>query len=64
MRDLAEFIMRGRWQALAVAVIGSVLVIAAPVSAAAIALVTLGRSVRDVLGLYCGRCFPPCYWAG
>ncbi|MEC7148498.1 MAG: hypothetical protein VXW75_00005, partial [Pseudomonadota bacterium] len=32
---------------LAVAVIGSVLVIAAPVSAAAIALVTLGRSVRD-----------------
>ena len=47
MRDLAEFIMRGRWQALAVAVIGSVLVIAAPVSAAAIALVTLGRSVPD-----------------
>ena len=47
MRDLAEFIMRGRWQALAVAVIGSVLVIAAPVSAAAIALVTLGRSMRD-----------------
>ena len=47
MRDLAEFIMRGRWQALAVAVIGSVLVIAAPVSAAAIALVTLGRGVRD-----------------
>ena len=47
MRDLAEFIMRGRWQALAVAVIGSVLVIAAPVSAAAIALVTLGRSLRD-----------------
>jgi len=47
MRDLAEFIMRGRWQALAVAVIGSVLVIAAPLSAAAIALVTLGRSVRD-----------------
>ena len=43
MRDLAEFIMRGRWQALAVAVFGSVLVIAAPVSAAAIALVTLGR---------------------
>ena len=47
MRGLAEFIMRGRWQALAVAVIGSVLVIAAPVSAAAIALVTLGRSLRD-----------------
>ena len=47
MRDLAEFIMRGRWQALAIAVIGSVRVIAAPVSAAAIALVTLGRSVRD-----------------
>ena len=47
MRGLAEFIMRGRWQALAVAVIGSVLVIASPVSAAAIALVTLGRSVRD-----------------
>ena len=47
MRGLAEFIMRGRWQALAVAIVGSVLVIAAPVSAAAIALVTLGRSVRD-----------------
>ena len=47
MLDLAEFIMRGRWQALSVAFIGSVLVIAAPLSAAAIALVTLGRSVRD-----------------
>ena len=47
MRGLAEFIMRGRWQALAVAVLGSVLVIAAPVSAAAIALITMARGVRD-----------------
>ena len=47
MRGLAEFVMRGRWQALAVAVTGSVLVVAAPFSAAAIALVTMGRGVRD-----------------
>ena len=47
MRGLAEFVMRGRWQALAVAVTGSVLVVAAPVSAAAVALVTMGRGVRD-----------------
>ena len=47
MRGLAEFIMRGRWQALAVAVLGSVLVIAAPVSAAAIALVTMAQGMRN-----------------
>ena len=47
MRGLAEFIMRGRWQALAVAVLGSVLVVAAPVSAAAIALVTMAQGSRD-----------------
>ena len=47
MRGLAEFVMRGRWQALAVAVTGSVLVVAAPFSAAAVALVTMGRGVRD-----------------
>jgi hypothetical protein len=47
MRGLAEFIMRGRWQALAIAVLGSVLVIAAPMSAAAIALVTMAQGVRD-----------------
>ena len=47
MRGLAEFIMRGRWQALAVAVLGSVLVIAAPMSAAAIALVTMAQGVRN-----------------
>jgi hypothetical protein len=47
MRGLAEFVMRGRWQALAVAVTGSVLVVASPLSAAAVALVTMGRGVRD-----------------
>jgi hypothetical protein len=47
MRGLAEFVMRGRWQALAVALTGSVLVVAAPFSAAAVALVTMGRGVRD-----------------
>ena len=47
MRGLAEFIMRGRWQALAVAVLGSVLVVAAPMSAAAIALVTMAQGSRD-----------------
>jgi hypothetical protein len=47
MRGLAEFVMRGRWQALAVAVTGSVLVVVAPLSAAAVALVTMGRGVRD-----------------
>ena len=47
MRGLAEFVMRGRWQALAVAVLGSVLVFAAPISAAAIALVTMAQGTRD-----------------
>ena len=43
MRGLAEFIMRGRWQALGVAVLGSGSVLFGWVSAAAIALVTLRR---------------------
>ncbi len=47
MRGLAEYIMRGRWQALSVAIIGVLLVIFVWVSAAAIALVTLMRGVRD-----------------
>ena len=47
MRGLAEFVMRGRWQALAVALTGSVLVVAVPFSAAAVALVAMGRGVRD-----------------
>jgi hypothetical protein len=47
MRGLAEFIVRGRWQALALAVLGSVLVIAAPISAAAIALVTMAQGMRN-----------------
>ena len=41
MRGLAEFIMRGRWQALGVAVLGSGSLLFGWVSAAAIALVTL-----------------------
>jgi hypothetical protein len=41
MRGLAEFIMRGRWQALAVAVLGSGSLLFGWISAAAIALVTL-----------------------
>ncbi len=43
MRGLAEFIMRGRWQALGVAVLGSGSVLFGWISAAAIALVTLRR---------------------
>ena len=41
MRGLAEFIMRGRWQALGVAVLGSGSLLFGWISAAAIALVTL-----------------------
>jgi len=47
MRGLAEFIMRGRWQALAVAILGSVLVLFAWISSAALALVTMARGVGD-----------------
>ena len=43
MRGLAEFIMRGRWQALGVAVLGSGSLLFGWISAAAIALVTLRR---------------------
>ena len=41
MRGLAEFIMRGRWQALGIAVLGSGSLLFGWISAAAIALVTL-----------------------
>jgi len=47
MRGLAEFIMRGRWQALAVAVIGAGSLLFGWLSAAAIALVTLRKGVVD-----------------
>jgi hypothetical protein len=43
MRGLAEFIMRGRWQALGVAVLGSGSLLFGWISAAALALVTLRR---------------------
>ncbi len=45
MRGLAEFIMRGRWQALAVAVLGAGSLLFGWVSAAAIALVTLRKGI-------------------
>ena len=41
MRGLAEFIMRGRWQALAVAILGAGSLLFGWISAAAVALVTL-----------------------
>ena len=47
MRGLAEFIMRGRWQALAVAVVGAGSLLFGWLSAAAIALVTLRKGVID-----------------
>ena len=47
MRGLAEFIMRGRWQALAVAVLGAGSLFFGWVSAAAIALVTLRKGIAD-----------------
>jgi hypothetical protein len=43
MRGLAEFIMRGRWQALAVAILGSGSLLFGWISAAAVALVTLRK---------------------
>ena len=43
MRGLAEFIMRGRWQALGIAVLGSGSLLFGWISAAAIALVTLRK---------------------
>lgn len=45
MRGLAEFIMRGRWQALAVAVLGSGSLLFGWISGAAIALVTLRKGI-------------------
>ena len=45
MRGLAEFIMRGRWQALAVAVLGAGSLLFGWISASAVALVTLRRGV-------------------
>lgn len=47
MRGLAEFVMRGRWQALAVAVLGAGSLLFGWVSAAAIALVTLRKGLAD-----------------
>jgi len=47
MRGLAEFIMRGRWQALAVAVLGSGSLLFGWISAAAIALVTLRKGTAS-----------------
>ena len=47
MRGLAEFIMRGRWQALAVAVVGAGSLLFGWLSAAAIALVTLRKGIID-----------------
>ena len=49
MRGLAEFIMRGRWQAQAVDVIGSVLVSAAPGRASAIGRGALGGRLNPIL---------------
>jgi len=47
MRGLAEFIKRGRWQALAVAVLGSGSLLFGWISAAAIALVTLRKGTAS-----------------
>lgn len=47
MRGLAEFIMRGRWQALAVAALGAGSLLFGWISAAAIALVTLRKGASD-----------------
>jgi hypothetical protein len=47
MRGLAEFIMRGRWQALGIAVLGSGSLLFGWISAAAIALVTLRRGTTS-----------------
>lgn len=47
MRGLAEFIMRGRWQALAVVVLGAGSLLFGWLSAAAVALVTLRKGVAD-----------------
>ena len=46
MRGLAEFIMRGRWQALAVAALGAGSLLFGWISAAAIALVTLRQGLN------------------
>lgn len=47
MRGLAEFIMRGRWQALAVAALGAGSLLFGWISAAAVALVTLRKGFSD-----------------
>jgi len=47
MRGLAEFIMRGRWQALAVAVLGAGSLLFGWLSAAAVALVTLRKGISE-----------------
>jgi len=47
VRGLAEFIMRGRWQALAVAVLGAGSLFFSWISAAAVALVTLRKGLSE-----------------
>lgn len=47
MRGLAEFVMRGRWQALAVAVLGSGTLLFGWLGAATVALVTLRKGLLD-----------------
>ena len=47
MLGLAEFIMRGRWQALAVAILGSGSLLFGWISAAAVALVTLRNGIAS-----------------
>jgi hypothetical protein len=47
MRGLAEFVMRGRWQALAVAMLGSGSLLFGWISAAAVALVTLRQGAAN-----------------
>jgi hypothetical protein len=47
MRGLAEFIMRGRWQALAVTALGAGSLLFGWISAAAVALVTLRKGLSD-----------------
>ena len=51
MRGLAEFIMRGRWQALAVAALGAGSLLFGWISASAVALVTLRKGWTEGMWL-------------
>jgi len=51
MRGLAEFIMRGRWQALAVAALGAGSLLFGWISASAVALVTLRKGLTEGMWL-------------